>query len=108
MMNIAAVQERGWIGKFAEGTEAGVWRWSLLGPAPQVKEEADGAGTTFSVDESVIENRGEYTISVQRLDVNGAPLGDSQSSPPFVIAVEVQPQIDIEIAGVVTVTITKG
>lgn len=108
MMRVTAVQERGWIGQFPESTVAGVWRWSLLGPAPQSTEEDTGSSASFIVDESVEANRGEYSVSVQRLDASGNPLGDSQVSAPFVITGDVPPVlIDIEIAGTVSVTITK-
>jgi hypothetical protein len=108
MFNIAASQERGWIAKFPEAQVAGKWRWSLLGPVPQTIEEDTGAGVVFSVDETIESNTGEYTVSVQRLDTTGALMGDSQSSSPFVIQAGDPPvMVDVEIAGLVSVTITK-
>jgi hypothetical protein len=109
MMNIAASQERGWIGKFPEIQVAGKWRWSLLGPVPQTLEEDTGAGVVFTVDETLPANLGEYTVSVQRLDVSGGAMGDSQSSAPFVISGDVPPVlVDVEIAGPISVTISKS
>lgn len=108
MMRITAVQERGWIGQFPEGTVPGKWRWSLLGPVPQTVEEDTGGAASFVIDETQPGNLGEYSVSVQRLDAAGGPLGDSQSSAPFVISGDVPPpMIDIEIAGTVSVTIAK-
>jgi hypothetical protein len=104
MMRAMAVMERGWIGKFDEGTVGGKWHWTLTGPAPQAQDTDDGSRVFFDIDEKA--NPGEYLISVQRLDVNGLPLGDSQSSAPFVVEPGVKPQVDIEIAGTVTVTIS--
>ena len=106
MMLVTAVQERGWMGQFPEGTLGGKWHWTLTGPAPQTQDMDDGGGVQFQVDE--VASPGEYLITVQRLDVNGAPLGDSQSSSPFTIKEDVVPLVDVEIAGPVTVTIAKA
>jgi len=107
MMIVTAVQERGWIGKFAEGTVGGVWHWSLTGPAPASLDQEDGGAAVFQVDEVAFP--GEYIVTVQRLDSNGGPLGDSQSSQPFTIAADgPAATVDIEIAGLVAVTVTKG
>lgn len=106
MMRATAVMERGWIGKFPDGTVGGKWHWTLTGPVPQTQDTDDGSSVVFDIDETT--GAGEYLISVQRLDVDGAPLGDSQSSAPFVIEPGVKPQVEIEIAGTVTVTISAA
>src|SRR5580765_3941936 len=107
MMRIDATQERGWVAQFPDTTVAGKWRWSLLGPAPQKIEEDTGAGVRFDVDESVAANRGNYAVSLQRLDSTGGSLGDSQVSSIFVIDVQPPVFVDIEIAGPVTVGVSK-
>jgi len=103
-MRVTAVMERGWIGKFAEGTEGGMWHWTLTGPASQTLDVADGSSVFFDVDE--VAAPGEYLVTVQRLDTNGGILGDAQSSAPFKIEEGVKPTVDIEIAGTVNVTIS--
>lgn len=108
MLKVVGHQEGGYTGQFADTTVAGNWKWDLLGPAPQTVEKSDGGDVEFLIDESVDTNLGEYTLSLQRLDSAGSPLGSSFSSESFIIAGEEPPQfITIEVASPLSVTITK-
>ena len=108
MLKVTGSQEGGWIGQFPEGTVGGQWRWDLMGPTPQTLLKDDGGPAEFLVDESVEANRGEYTLSVQRLDANGQGLGDNQVSASFLIDVKPPAFVNIEVAGPVTVTVAQA
>jgi len=105
MMLATAVQERGYINKFPVSRTPGAWHWSLTGPAPQSIDLEDGGGVQFEIDE--IANPGEYIVTVQRVDLAGSPMGDFYSSQAFTISQDVEATVDVEVAGPVTVTISK-
>lgn len=64
------------------GTVAGLMRFSLNGPFPQIVEVAL---PTSSVDFTGVPP-GSYTVTAQRLDSAGFPIGSPNSSAPIVIA----------------------
>jgi hypothetical protein len=106
MLYVIAKQVRGWISQFPEGTVGGKWRWSLIGPVPQVKEEGTGDGAVFEVNDELTPNVGEYIVQLQRLDVGGAALGEAQTSAAFQIP-PVGVPVNIEIASPVNVEVTS-
>ena len=103
MLTVTATQIRGNIQQYPEGTIAGQWRWSLVGPAPQSQDTDSGGPVTFEIDE--VANPGEYMVQSQRLDDAGGMLGPTKTSAPFTISAA--PTVDIEVAGDVTVSVSS-
>ena len=95
-MSTAIVSWTEKLGTFPAGTVAGGWSITIAGDAADVVQVTDPQPVSFEL------NPGSYTVTVTRLDNNGAVLGAASSSfvigEPVTVTVSIPDQVNVSVA----------